>query len=339
MKQFKCALFNSDVKDLTCFEFIQEEIVFENFEINNKAKFSKTNIKYKVLFEKSLIISDDKIPLIIPIKDMPSLLEFTLNKLIEHEVTKICNVIVVDDRSEEDIEKICQKYDFVSYIRVDNDKGFNYSILANIAAYISHCLGFEEIIFWNSDMWPDNSFVLKKLIDLHRENKCTISGTKLLYPKKSWNGKRNSQNIINHFPDRQDKWRGTVQFGGSLFIPHLSTLIPMHLKRFAPLDNPLVNSNYTTFFVTGAYCFMDLKWLISDGGFNPSLSKVFNDVDICLRATEQEKNVMYFGKDLYLEHDESVNLSRENKMDKQFTSDSILYSKIWDNNRIMRALK
>ena len=43
---------------------------------------------------------------------------------------------------------------------------------------------------------------------------------------------------------------------------------------------------------------------------------------------------MYFGKDLYLWHDESVSL-KDNRLNHGFISDNILYSKIWTTQEII----
>ena len=75
---------------------------------------------------------------------------------------------------------------------------------------------------------------------------------------------------------------------------------------------------------------IDLEWFITNGGLNPSLSKNFQDVDICLRANEQNNSVYYFGKDIYFYHDESVSLIKEGKNDTQLVSDHVLFGKIWN---------
>lgn len=339
MKSFyKCALFDREVKDLSSFDFDQDEIVFSKFEANNKAKFSKLSVKYNVKFHESEALDVNKIPLLMPTKDLSELLKFTLDKLFSLKVVDHCNVFVIDDRSSENIKDICDSYDGISYIRVDNNKGFNFGNLINIGAFICHKLGFKQIISWNNDLWPNSESDVPELIKRHDESGCTISGTKLLYPTESWNGEETSKNISFHFPNMSDTYRGTVQFGGSIFVPYANTMTTHHLKRFASHDHSMVNVDSATFFVTGAYHLIELQWLITSGGFNPSLSKIFNDADLCLRAVEDNKLIMYFGKDIYLFHDESVTNLNEIKIDRQYNSDSILYPKIWDMNRISKLL-
>ena len=116
---------------------------------------------------------------------------------------------------------------------------------------------------------------------------------------------------------------------GNLNIP-----LPYHFRRFSNKDDSRVNSNYGTDFVTGALQLVNLNWFIKIGGFNPSLPKVFQDVDLCLKAIKEGRKVMYFGKDIHFFHDESYNhYSNKNqeKMDLQFHSDQVLFAKIWNS--------
>ena len=80
-----------------------------------------------------------------------------------------------------------------------------------------------------------------------------------------------------------------------------------------------------------------LDWFVKNGGLNPSLSKNFQDVDLCLRAIQQNKKVFYFGKDIYFYHDESLSLTKEGKNDLQFQSDHVLFSKLW-NDKIVQVV-
>ena len=106
----------------------------------------------------------------------------------------------------------------------------------------------------------------------------------------------------------------------------------MHYKRFADKEDPCVNCDTGMETVTGALQVINLEWFIQNGGLNPSLSKNFQDTDLCLRAVEQGLKVMYFGKDIYFYHDESYNFyynNSETKMDQQMFSDNTLFEKLW----------
>jgi GT2 family glycosyltransferase len=330
-KFFRCSLFDTKINDLTEFSFLQEELLFSRFLENKKASYQKIDVEYKVKTQLNNL-DPKKIPLILPIRGMEDLLAFTLSNLVENGAFEVCNIIVVDDRTPTPLSAVLDSFEDldISYIRIDNEKGFNYSNLANIAAYTMSNMGFDEIIFWNSDMWLADTTTLPELIRLHKSNNCTLSGTKLAYPVTDWeSGEKISE---NH----------KVQFGGSVFVfqPATGRLLPIHFKRGADIDHFAVNVDTFSFFNTGAYCMMDLNWFIENGGFNPSLSKVFNDVDMSLRVAEQNKVIMYFGKDKFLIHGESLNLENgtEPKYDQQFTSDSVLFNSIWDFNRIARVI-
>lgn len=329
---YKCSLFDQKIFDKTNFSFIQEEIKLKRFN-ENKSEFDLLKIKYDCKFLEKIKLSANKPVGLIPIKDNSSLLKYTLDNLSVFNVFEYIDFIVIDDRSTEDIKSICDKYP-INYLRIDNNKGFNFSTLNNVGAKIAYDYGCKEIILWNADLWVDNKESIPNLIKLHRENDSTISGTRLLYPPFSWNNEEVSHNIESSFPNRKNSYRGTIQFGGAVFTynQQFSTYFPNHFCRFKEKNYYLSKCDKLDIFVTGAFQIINLDWYIAAGGLNPSLSKNFQDVDICLRATEEEKKVYYFGDKNYLLHDESVTLSK-NKNDSQFVSDHILYQKLWDINR------
>jgi len=332
---YNCSLFENKNFEITdSFIINQEEILLKNALTNNNFSFNKILVEYKCRWIKQLNWNSDLPTVIIPIKDNLELLQKTLINLNEHEITKMCNVIVVDDRSKNDIKNIVLNNN-LSYLRVDNEKGFNFSMLNNIAAFLTYKLGGKEIILWNSDLWCVKKQYFIELLKRHRENSSTISGSKLVYPpiEHSMNKELDNDNIKNHFPNMLNgAWRNTIQFGGSSWIPtNMIRLSPTHNLRFKKLEDKRVDCDKGDTFVTGALQLIDLEWFIKIGGLNPSLSKNFQDVDLCLRAIEEEKNVYYFGKNIYFYHDESLSLIKEGKNDLQFQSDHVLFSKLWND--------
>ena len=211
-------------------------------------------------------------------------------------------------------------------------------MLNNIAALISHNLGGKEIILWNSDLWHVKIDYFLELLRRHRSEESVISGSKLVYPIQSLHD-GDSINIKEHFPWKTEgKYKDTIQFAGVRWvlapsaIGNESAFVPMHYKRFADKEDPCVNCDTGVETVTGALQIINLQWFIKNGGFNPSLSKNFQDTDLCLRAIEQGLKVMYFGKDIYFYHDESYNFyynNNETKMDRQLFSDNTLFEKLW----------
>jgi len=341
---FECNLFNEDI-DIFTDKFIvkQKEILLDEV-IGEQAKFKSIDVEYICKFTKQKTQFDKTKPfIIIPSRNNLDLIEYTLNNLFINKVDEICNIMVVDDRSTDDYSSLL-KYSSLSLLQVDNQKGFNFSMLCNIGAYVANKLGCEEIILWNNDLWVEKREYLETIIKKHREDGSTISGTKLLYPLKSFRGHtEDSENVKQHFPDMKDgKWRGTVQFGGGAWIQFANNPIlynPLHFKRFSKPNNHLVNCDKGETFITGAFHLYDLFWFIKNGGLNPSLSKNFQDVDICLRVSEDNKKVMYYGKDLFFWHDESLTFNSvgEKKNDKQMISDHVLFGKIW-NNKISKII-
>ena len=342
---FKCEIFDQEeFIPLDNFEFIQSELkvdgqIINNITKNSNLKFRNQKIKYKCQWQCQENWDSKKPTILIPIRDNVKLINMTMDNLKEKEIVNLCNIIVIDDRSTENIESSVIK-NGLSYLRVDHDHGFNFSMLNNIAAKISHSLGTKTIILWNSDLWCVKKEWFSELLKRHKENNSTISGSKLIYPpaEMSLNDEEDTQNIKTTFSHMTGgKWRETVQFGGSIFINLHNQYLnfgPNHYLRFGEKDDPRVNCDKGENFVTGALQIIDLEWFIKSGGLNPSLKKGFQDVDLCLKALEQKKRVFYFGKDIYFYHDESANFysnKDEKKQDLQSTSDHILFGKIWND--------
>jgi len=342
---YSCSLFeDKEFKISQSFTVKQQELLLKNVLSNGNFSFNKILVDYKCQWIKQDNWDSNSPTIIIPIKDNLELLSKTLLNLIEHKIDQMCNIIIVDDRSTNDIKNITIKNKF-SYLRVDNEKGFNFSMLNNIAAFITHKLGGKEIILWNSDLWCVSQKYFIEFVKRHRANNSTISGSKLVYPplEHSMNKGIDSDNIKQNFPNMiNGAWRNKIQFGGSYWIytgmrKHIN-FSPLHYCRFKEIENNKVNCDKGESFVTGALQMIDLEWFVISGGMNPSLAKNFQDVDLCLRANEQQKNVYYFGKDIYFYHDESISLDKEGKNDYQLDSDHALFGKIWNNKIISLVL-
>ena len=212
-------------------------------------------------------------------------------------------------------------------------------MLNNIPSKLCFDLGVETVIFWNSDLWCAKEEYFIELLNRHNINKSKLSGSKLIYPPKnySFNDEKDTDNIRTHFPElKGGKWRNTIQFGGDYWIHTPGSYVeytPIHHKRFSNPFNIIVNCDRGALSLTGALHVWDLKYFIELGGLNPSLPKIYQDNDICLRVIESGEDVNYFGKDIHFFHDESLakfNLPDYNKQDDQNFSDHILFGKIWN---------
>lgn len=340
-----CDLFHHDV-DVGAAPFVvrQRELLLHPTD-PPRPVFRGVDVEYRCAFRLQAEEFDPRRPfIIIPSRNNVALLRHTLANLLDKRVDAIGNVMVVDDRSTEDYPSLVDGMRRVSYLRVDNEKGFNYSMLCNIAAYVAGRLGCGEIILWNNDVWVDDPAHLERVIRRHREDGAVVSGTKLLYPLRSFDGDTaDTANICRKFPAlAQGRWRGTVQFGGASWVERKGPirLVPTHARRFAAAADPHVNDDRAEVFVTGAFQLIRLEWYLKRGGLNPSLAATLQDVDLCLRAAADGDRVMYYGRDGHLWHDESLTLEAEgtSRQGLQFRSDRVLFGKLW-NDRMAAILR
>ncbi len=332
---FECSFFKSPPQGEGKFIVKQDEILIKAEDYNPsdaRHKFEKQQIKYSCFWHKQENWDPTKPAVIIAIKDNSKLLRITCDNLIQTQVASAVNMIIVDDRSEEDIKSIALSNRF-SYLRVDNSKGFNFSMLNNIAAKLCDDNGVKTIILWNSDLWVRNKEDFLSLLERHRTSNSKLSGTKLVYPPAamSLNKKIDTDNIKTYFPYMADgRWRETIQFGGSRWIRTSSGWTPEHFKRFSEPENPCVDCDRGCDFVTGALQVWDLEHFKNLGGLNPSMAKQLQDVDVCLRSIEAGVVPMYFGKNIVFYHDESATLMKEGKKDLQSANDYVMFYKIWN---------
>ena len=353
---FQCNLFEEgqweDFKFSKGFEVKQQEIKINQQQANEVSAETGQHhtrvadylgIKYMCSFQLSNLFEKDKPQIILCVRDNCELLEYTLNNLTEYKIFEHANVTIVDDRSERNIKLVSDKFE-CSYLRVDNDKGFNFSMLNNIAAYIYRQLECDTIVLWNSDLWAVDDTTFPELLSLHKENDAQISGAKLLYPTFRWDGNEEEEtlSVVEIFKGMENHYRGTVQFGGAgwIFEPtersaantnalQYYNILPIHAFRFRDKNIPAVNSDKGDSFVTGAFQIINLDWFINIGGFNPSMARLFQDVDLCLRSDR----VFYFGKDKYFVHDESLSQPLKEKKDDLYVNDHILFKSFWSEGR------
>ena len=319
-----CTLFDSDIN---IYEFSHNQIqVMVLPDQSGLPIWSKKDVKYFCSFYKQKNYDSSKPTAIIPIRNCSNIISMCMESMAKTKTFELINVIIVDDRSTEDIKSIADKYG-VSYLRVDYDFTFNFSMLCNIAAKVCKELGNTQVIMWNADLYISDRKNLERLLYKHNKYKSSISGTKLLYPplKYSTDENEDTKNILNYFPQMAGRWRETIQFGGDAWVDTTTRSVirksPIHDFRFT--NDAGANKDRNAKFVTGALQVIQLKEFIDVGGYNPSLEKNFQDVDICLNI----KNTWYFGKDIQFYHDESpVFSAHNNKQDKQIASDHHLYA-------------
>ena len=286
---------------------------------------------YTCSYVESDTVDYSKPVILLCIRDNVELFTYTLENMKKNMVFDVANVLVIDDRSkDESIKEITIEMGH-SYLSVKNTENiFNFSMLHNLAVHVLNTKSkkIKEIILWSSDLWVDNNDVLSTLYKRHISDKNTITGTKLLYP---------TEDFLYSKPDRA----GKVQYAGSMFGPRPGEagLFALHLFRGYPKEDPKVNCDKGELFITGAFLIIDAEWYIKSGGFCPSLRASYQDVDLCLRANEQNKRVMYYGKELYLYHYENCVLdTMKEDLKKDQLSDKLWYKGFWEPERIKNLL-
>jgi GT2 family glycosyltransferase len=333
MNQLSYYNFNFNFSASQNFDIFQDQIFLETISDLEKSRFKKKVIKYECHFLENSIIDPNKPGIIICIKDNLELLEFTIKKIIKFKILNLCNLIIVDDRPSNNlIEKYCNK-NKINYLKVNNEYGFNFSMLNNIAAKLFYDKKCTDIILWNSDLWAEDKDTIPSLLQYHKNLGSDITGTRLLYPRVSWDGSTEvPENISNFFSI--DTYRETCQFGGSNFIQIDNSLHSTHYGRFK--NKKYSEMNRPVDFITGAFMIIDLNKFVQIGGLNPSLATQCQDVDLCLKIREDDGIIFYVGEK-FLYHDESVSL-KEKQKNFQYISDNVLNTKIWNKERVLKII-
>ena len=313
---------------------------------HGRVRFEKVEVPYTARFDLTELDSN-RPAVIIPTRDHLPMLQLTLANLAQNEVFEHGDVIVVDDRSIHggEVLTLCRQHG-VSCVRVENPVGFNFSMLNNIAAHLAFQMGKKELVLWNNDLWTPDPQTFAGLLAAHREEGYTITGTRLLYPSTDLLQQWDSQPglvIPPELTELADARGGTVQFGGSIFLgqptcPGHRAFVPHHACRMFDADHHRVRCDRPESFITGAFSIIDMAWFVESGGLNVSLAKTLQDVDLCLRACEQGRKVMYLGQDHHLFHAEGTTIGGDGLRDRQFASDALLYTKLWKDERIIPVI-
>lgn len=288
---------------------------------------------------KQLNFSDKKICIIICCKDNPSVLEFCLQNLVKNNTQSIADILIVDDRSSDNSLLALSKTYNTSYIRVDNNNNiFSFSALNNIAAAYCYKYGKENIIFWNSDVWADDSSTLLSILGKHQHYKADLTGIKLVYPKQE-----TYQTIFGKYKHVLDSMLNnafnTIQHGGIVYLTvpqftgskHLS-LRPYHLWRYYDKNEMMASCDVFGFGVTGAFQLIDTELFINVGGYATSMIASMQDIDLCLRLLKDKNKILYMGSE-FMYHAESItNYAENNITNHQIISDALIFDFVWNND-------
>lgn len=332
-----CGLFDDSMATASAaFVVRQRELSLRRFGTHGGLALRPGVVEYACRFEPAARGHSAGKPLILmPSRDRPELIARTVGNLLTHGAHDLCDILLIDDRSTVDYRPIVRESGSLSYLRVDTDGGFNFSMLCNIGGFIARELGHDTIILWNNDVWIERAEDLGSLLRKHRQDGATLSGAKLLYPAAA-------ASPIEADTDTESCSRsGTVQFGGFAWIrdpgrPDVFT--PVHVHRFAERSDPRVNCDRIDICLTGALLVIDLAWFARAGGLNPSLAASFQDLDLCLRACLERRRAMYYGADIFFWHAESESLGpAKERRDPRLRSDRALFNLLW-SERLARLV-
>ncbi len=280
--------------------------------------------------------------IIICSKDNGKILDHTLNILNEYNVQQKYDILLIDDRSvSSDILDLSDKY-LTSYIKISNDANFfNYSVINNIAACYAKYYDKDLLIFYNNDLWPLSESTIDSLIQKYDDNQSDIAGCRLIYPTKEQYEHLGKPNHL--LSDHLEKIYGSIQHGGIHFILREGTfldanrkyygehvvLAPNHLWRFYDKDTKLAKIDTLCHAVTGAIQIIKTETFISLNGFDDGLCTAFQDIDLCLKAFEQNLSVHYFGSECMVHAESLTQAIEQQNYQKTISSDNILWDIKW----------
>lgn len=330
--------FDQNIRSLNVKEKNILHIEYPVFHSSNTGEITQSNCSN--IFEHRLIrnkFTDNKICIVICSKNNELVIKHVLSILSKYNVHKKYDILLVDDRSDSDcILNLSNKYN-LSYLRIDNQNDtFNYSIINNIAACYLKKLGKEYVIFYNNDLWPTSEHTIDNLIKKHINLGSSITGCKLLYPKKEeYNTIGKPTHVLG---DHLTSAYNTIQHGGILFAYRPSTinnsslvLSPFHAWRFYEPDTTMASIDSQCFAVTGAIHIMNIDTFIDLGGLSVYFSTVFQDIDLCLRAFQKKLSIFYIGSETMI-HAESLTLATQKQQhDRTILQDNTLWDLVWAN--------
>lgn len=202
--------------------------------------------------------------IIIPVHNKASLTRQCLNTILaqSREDGTEREIIVVDDGSTDLTSRLLRSYG--GHIElVTHGKAQGFARACNAGAAVARG---KHLILLNNDTLPCTGWLtaLERYATDHPQ--AAIVGTKLLYPN------------------------GTVQHAGVVFgidrFPH-------HIYAGFPTDHPAVNVSRPYQVVTAACCLIRRAIFEEFGGFDTEFWNGWEDVDLCLRVTEQGHEIHY----------------------------------------------
>ena len=259
--------------------------------ITTKVENGKYPGTYKVNYD---IIGEPLVSIVIPFKDMPELLDMSINSVLEKSTYQNYEIIGVSNNSEEKetfemmalLEKKDARVKFVEY-----NEPFNYSAINNYA--VNNYAKGEYIVLMNNDIEIITAEWMEELLMHSQRSDIGVVGAKLYYPDDS----------IQH--------AGVIiGIGGIAGHSHkyFKKDIVGYFTRLHLIQN--LSANTAALFMVKKTIFEELNGLNEK-----NLSIAFNDVDFCLRV--QEKGYLnLFTPYCEAYHHESISRGAEDNPEK-----------------------
>lgn len=214
--------------------------------------------------------------IIIPVFNQSALTAQCLNALAAQQD---CEVIVVDDASEDDTTRVLEEFkDRVHVVRHQVNLGF--ATACNDGA--GKATAADYLVFLNNDTVPQPGWLEALIRYADHHPAAAVVGARLLYPDD------------------------TIQHAGVVIC---QDLYPRHVYTGFPADHPAVNKSRQFQIVTAACMLVRRKVFEQSGGFDTAFRNGFEDVDFCLRIRERGLEVHYC-PDSVAYHLESVSPGR-----------------------------
>jgi O-antigen biosynthesis protein len=231
--------------------------------------------------------------IIIPTRDNPAYLRTCCFSIEQSTHVNYLVTIVDNGSTDPETKALLQKLnDTDRYNVLQYNKPFNYSAINNLA--VRKGPDAEVLLFLNDDTEVISSDWLEQMAQHIGRGGVAAVGAKLLY----------GDNTIQH---------AGVIIGMGGIAGHSHKKMPDgHPGYFM---RPHVTQNVTA--VTGACMMVDRKVFEDVGGFEESLPRAFNDVDLCLKIREKGHYIVYTPY-ACLYHHESVSRGLDNSKEAEF---------------------
>ena len=251
---------------------------------------------------------EPKVSIIIPTKDLASMLDRCLESIYKKTKYKNYEVIVVDNGSvEEKTKKLFEKYSKKDNFKViEYNKEFNFAAINNYA--VKESTG-EYILFLNNDTEVITDGWIQKMVGYAMQNHIACVGAKLLYPNDD----------IQH---------GGVILGVGGIARH--AFLNYEGDTYGFYGRMIVPYDYSA--VTAACLMVSKKKFNEVNGFTEELKVAYNDIDLNLKLRQKGYyNVLLPQIELYHYESKSRGLDTTTEKYKQYLKEKEYMENHWKN--------